>query len=155
MRDILFKYLHNLLGLNSRIAHFVYFIDESCAICKLEGILPVQQETFLHLFYECSYTKVIHSKAMECFFPEIILANDNIGKLFWLCGTTVDRPNMNNNVFLRAAIGSIQNYIWECKFLCKFSQLFVSFLREKLNFFLRKYKNENFRFKPNLLCSQL
>jgi hypothetical protein len=48
-----FKYYNNILGINSRVAHFNPEVDAGCTFCKITGPHPVPAESFVHLFYEC------------------------------------------------------------------------------------------------------
>jgi hypothetical protein len=48
-----FKYYNNILGINTRVAHFNPIVDAGCTFCKITGPHPVPSETFVHLFFEC------------------------------------------------------------------------------------------------------
>ncbi len=57
----LFKFLNNILGLNTRISHFVPGQSRDCTFC-LGTFGPISEETFIHLFYECPTTTDWHEK---------------------------------------------------------------------------------------------
>jgi hypothetical protein len=64
MRIFKFKYYNNLLGLNSRVAHFNMAVTEECTFCNLTGPRPVASETFLHLFFHCNYVQKLLQKML-------------------------------------------------------------------------------------------
>ncbi len=47
----LFKFFNNILGINTRLSHFVPNHSRGCTFCSLNGILPVPDETFMHIFF--------------------------------------------------------------------------------------------------------
>jgi hypothetical protein len=67
----MFKYVHNLLGVNARVAKFNNNVNASCSPCTLERKIPAPQESFSHLFYECSVTDKIRLKCDEMWWPGI------------------------------------------------------------------------------------
>jgi hypothetical protein len=54
LREFIFKFSNNILGLNSRVSHFNRFINEACSFCTLNKVFPAPRETFAHLFFDCS-----------------------------------------------------------------------------------------------------
>ena len=50
VREFLFKFFNNKLGLNTRVSHFVEDFDRSCDLCKASKTLPACEESFTHLF---------------------------------------------------------------------------------------------------------
>jgi hypothetical protein len=53
IREFIFKYYNNILGLNSRVAHFNLEINSGCTFCNITNNRPVPKETLQHLFYYC------------------------------------------------------------------------------------------------------
>jgi hypothetical protein len=53
IREFIFKYYNNILGLNSRVAHFNAEINAGCTFCNIANNRPIPKETTLHLFYFC------------------------------------------------------------------------------------------------------
>ncbi len=53
VRVFIFKYYNNMLGLNSRVAHFNREVNASCTFCTDRKVLPAEKETMIHLFYHC------------------------------------------------------------------------------------------------------
>jgi hypothetical protein len=56
IRVFIFKYYNNILGINSRIAHFNREIDAGCTFCVLRKNLPAPKETLSHIFFNCPTT---------------------------------------------------------------------------------------------------
>ncbi len=53
VRVFIFKYYNNMLGLNSRVAHFNREVNASCTFCTDRKVLPADKETMTHLFFHC------------------------------------------------------------------------------------------------------
>jgi hypothetical protein len=51
LREFIFKFRNNLLGLNTRVSHFNGNVDRLCTFCKNSNVIPVPEETFVHLFF--------------------------------------------------------------------------------------------------------
>jgi hypothetical protein len=83
-REFIYKFYNNILGLNSRVCKFVPGHDAECTICKVSGeSRPVQQESFVHLFYECVHTDKYRDAMCSALFPEIINLADMEKRAFW------------------------------------------------------------------------
>jgi hypothetical protein len=111
MRDFLYKFTSNRLGIAARVAHFNANVNEGCTFCTLDRRFPAPRETMDHLFVQCPLVGKIHTDAARLFWPELQIAvNDPV---FWLCGVTADRAA--NSTFLQIAVCVINYYVWECK----------------------------------------
>ena len=55
----LFKFFNNILGINTRLSHFVPNHSRGCTFCTLNGTIPIPDETFLHIFFECGTVKEV------------------------------------------------------------------------------------------------
>jgi hypothetical protein len=53
-RTFLFKFYNNTLGYNTAVAHFIRNHSRNCTLCDLIGNQDVEDETPLHLFYQCT-----------------------------------------------------------------------------------------------------
>jgi hypothetical protein len=112
MREFLFKYIHNLLGVNARIARFNVIVNASCTFCRLNNRLPAPSESFVHVFFECEFTDEIRRRVDSEWWPDLNAGNHR--KNFWLAGSA-NLLSGNRNKFLQLAIFTVQYYIWECK----------------------------------------
>jgi exonuclease III len=116
IRDFLFKYTHNLLSVNARLAHYNNAVNPDCTFCVKNGIFPVQRETFAHLFFECAFVSDLHNRISSIFWPELDLDPEPVNRLFWFTGTVQNEVNTGTfNLFIQITVGLIQFYIWECK----------------------------------------
>jgi exonuclease III len=113
IKEFSFKFFNNLLGINSRIGHFVINVHEGCTFCTLRNNLPVPRETFKHLFFDCPETE----KTLSGFEAKYLEILDTLEKrlFFWFFGEVRGAPEFGNNVFLRLTMTIIQYYVWECK----------------------------------------
>jgi hypothetical protein len=59
LRDFIFKFRFNILGLNTRVAHFNHNVNRACMFCAAlpdpEPVRPpvLPDESFVHLFFDC------------------------------------------------------------------------------------------------------
>jgi hypothetical protein len=114
VRDFLFKFTHNILGINSRVAHFNNNVSAGCTMCMLEKKIPTPAETFVHLFFECPVSEIIYKKADTEWWPGINFVTIEEKKKFWLCGLTLAKMP-RHSIFVQVIIGLVHYYIWECK----------------------------------------
>jgi hypothetical protein len=116
IRDFSLKFFRNILGLNSRVAHFNQNVDESCTFCVMSNSRPPNRETFLHLFFDCAYTVHLHERFLSNFFPDLIFNTANERICFLFLGT-LPHTGKNNFMFLRVFVLTWLFVIWEAKLL--------------------------------------
>jgi hypothetical protein len=116
IRDFIFKFRSNLLGLNTRVSHFNANIDRGCTFCKKTVPVPnpVPDENFLHLFFECNKTKEVLNKFLNKYLFDFNCDTDEKKKLFVYTGTNCLTGSIDNR-FIRALSVHFCFYIWECK----------------------------------------
>ncbi len=85
IRTFAFKFYNNILGLNTRTAHFIINPNRNCTFCSLRDGSAVD-ESFLHLFFQCPTT---HNWQNEFTRQKLngIAANENDSKKLWFLGT--------------------------------------------------------------------
>ena len=114
VRDFILKYNSNLLGLNTRVGHFVANHNRHCAFCTVQQIRNPPDETFSHLFFECNT-----SSRYLAFFENLIFS-EKIGlsvlerKRLWFLGI-FDSELSKNNTFLGTCIWVVKFLIWSYK----------------------------------------
>jgi hypothetical protein len=108
VRVFLFKYYGNILGLNSRVAHFNPDINGGCTFCTLSGDLPPPSETFAHIFFECKCVADVIKTVLLKF-----LGNIHFTKECYFLGTMneCEQTNKSYTVFLNL----LKYLIWRCK----------------------------------------
>jgi hypothetical protein len=118
IRDFVYKFHGNKLGLNTRVSHFNNTTDRGCSFCKLamqnrHG--PIMEESFEHLFYSCTHTNLVVEKFLNKFLPDAGFNDNTIKKKsFIFIGANPLTDNVDN-IFLSAIAMQISYYIWSCK----------------------------------------
>ena len=113
-REFSFKFYNNTLGLNTRLSHFVANNTHSCTFCVANNLANLQDESFLHLFFDCNYTNSILCKMWDHFVPEITFCNRSELKLFWFC-CIAPRENFKNCNFVLTFCSTTMFSIWDHK----------------------------------------
>jgi hypothetical protein len=98
IREFNFKYYNNILGLNSRVAHFNMGINAGCTFCTINNDRPVPKETIPHLFYFCPTT----SKIIDAFYLKYVIGIENSRKNFFLA-----------EIFNSERINNVLNIVWD------------------------------------------
>jgi len=133
MREFLFKFFNNCLGINTRLSHFIENPDRRCTFCKLQNPNTMNEETFQHLFFHCRTTVNWHQQFMRKFLPELVdIFNDRAESkvTFWASGIFEDRNGEKKfNAFISVAVLQFQYLIWEAK-LKKKNPSFHTLIRE-------------------------
>jgi hypothetical protein len=109
----LFKFYNNILGINTRLSHFVQNFSRGCTFCQLAGVNPVPDETFVHLFLDCSTVRKWHNDFLADYFPNGYLSDELDRKNFFFLGR-VHEPD-SDNYFISFMILLFQYLIWEQK----------------------------------------
>ena len=75
--------------------------------------MPVQSETFLHVFFNCVYSEKYRNKVESELFPELRNASNDDRKHFWMYCIM---PQMNKpNIFISCIVSTTNYMIWEMK----------------------------------------
>jgi hypothetical protein len=133
----LFKFFNNILGINTRLSHFVPNHSRGCTFCTLNGKIPVPDETFSHIFLECGTVRSWHNAFLAEYFPVNYVGNEQERKNIFFLGR-VHEPD-SDNYFISFTILLFQFHIWEQKLrkkLPSFHTLNMN-LRESVNQLLR------------------
>jgi len=112
IKTFLFKFFNNILGLNTRLSHFVAGQQRGCNFCDGTTV-PVPDETFIHLFFECPTTFDWHNSFLLKYLPNIRLAGVRERAELFFFGKL---PNQTHtNLFLVMAVLVLQYCVWEEK----------------------------------------
>ncbi len=76
VRVFLFKFFNNILGINTRLSHFVPNQSRGCTFCHLVGTNPLPDETFAHIFFECATVRNWHKGFINDYFPNGYLVDE-------------------------------------------------------------------------------
>jgi len=114
--------------------------ERSCTFCTIKNEANLPDETFVHLFLECKYTRSWHSFFVNKFLPEFAPVGENDKKKLWFLGIL---PSQNKaNLFVVVSILCFQHRIWEAKLSKKIpsgTTLEIKFT-EVINSFIRRSK---------------
>jgi hypothetical protein len=69
-RTFIFKFYNNLLGLNTRLSHFVVNQNRGCTFCD-GTVTTVPDESFIHIFLECPTTFNWHNQFLRKYLPHL------------------------------------------------------------------------------------
>jgi hypothetical protein len=113
-KEFIYKFRNNILGINQRVCKFVPDVGAECDICRVsKEPLPINTESFLHLFFECPHTSRYRNIVIENFFPELANATEEQMKNFWFLGIM---PNTRKvNPFVSCMVTEVNFYIWKMK----------------------------------------
>jgi hypothetical protein len=113
MREFIYKYFYNQLGLNTRVSHFVLNHSRNCTFCTLHRpvMANIPEESFKHLFFECEATKDRQSALVRKYFPEILPMTENEKLQFWMIGRVKNKLNF----FTLFSVLAFQCLIWQMK----------------------------------------
>ncbi len=81
-RTFLFKSRHNILGVGSRISHWISTVTDSCVLCRVSGLINPQKETYNHLFFSCAVTNSLLFNLMRRYKMNWNLDNSSFKQLF-------------------------------------------------------------------------
>jgi hypothetical protein len=114
LREFIFKFRNNLLGLNVRVVHFNDNVGRGCTFCRIQnGNGPLPDETFLHLFYSCPHSKKLVNGFLGKYFTMIDLNDEQQVKTFTFLGEI--NPDYQNNFFISTVAIYLSFFIWQCK----------------------------------------
>ena len=114
LREFIFKSINNILGLNTRLAHFVEENERGCTFCNLKNVVPLPDETFFHLFYECQTTENWLRFFEGRLFQDWDFVVEETRKKFWFYGI-LPIDNCNFNIFISIIIWILKYTLWEFK----------------------------------------
>ena len=140
LREFMFKFVGNILGLNTRIAHFVDNPDRLCTFCRNS------EESFVHLFFECRTTDRWLREFETTFYPEILLVTPILRRQFWFLHI-LPAHNGFRNSFISFSLWIFKFLIWEAKL----QKRQPSFTSMKIDYFyyLGNLKNCNTRVRAD------
>jgi hypothetical protein len=109
LRVFLFKYYNNILGVNSRVAHFNNTVDGGCTFCLISGPHPVAQETVMHLFFACPVTRAILDNICMRYLNNNLVLEEKV----YFLGTHSDFETENK--LLSGFFDIVRYLIWQSK----------------------------------------
>jgi hypothetical protein len=114
IREFILKFYNNILGLNTRVSHFNRNVSRHCGLCTDINAANPFDETFSHLFSDCTVSEGLKNAFREKNFRDWGGYNDMELRKFWLLGQKPGTGD-NDNLFLRAIAILVNFYIWDIK----------------------------------------
>ena len=109
MKTFLFKLHNNILGINSRVAHFVRGHPNTCTFCDLQKVSLENPESITHLFFDCEIVETLLSQ----FYTWIFNHQRHINRSEYFIGFEMEDNNKKEILNIVNCIA--KRYIWECK----------------------------------------
>jgi len=109
-RTFLFKLHNNLLGINTRVAHFVRGHSRDCTFCSLRQNPEEQPETIKHIFFDCIYVEQVLAEFYKWWLNDqtfVISRTEFFQGFNYTCINKVKVLDLTN-IF-------VKQYIWDCK----------------------------------------
>jgi hypothetical protein len=112
-KTFLFYFYNNILGLNTRLSHFVLNISRKCTFCEITSRQQSVDKSFIHIFYDCEHVRNWHTQFVRKYLPELVDPDIPSLKRMWFFGIL---SNTNEAEFFSSiAILCFQFCIWEAK----------------------------------------
>jgi hypothetical protein len=114
VRTFIFKFYNNLLGLNTRLSHFVVNQNRVCTFC--EGtVTTAPDENFIHIFLECPTTFDWHNQFKKKYLPHLVFTDLTLRTALFFYGKLPGVGTGTSNQFLTLSILIFQFCVWEEK----------------------------------------
>jgi hypothetical protein len=114
LREFCFKFFNNILGINTRVAHYNNARDRLCDLCKRDNVPNPREESFIHIFADCGIAKALKKGFINKWFPEWGDLSVSDWNKFWFFGMEPDRFE-KPNLFLLLVAMTGNFYIWDLK----------------------------------------
>jgi exonuclease III len=110
LRTFIFKLHNNTLPVNTILSHFVREVSRNCTFCDLTFVAEEEDETVLHLFYNCHISETLR----ENFFKWLTDNNNFTVTRREFFGTFRNHNNHCNEI-LKISVYIFMKFIWDCK----------------------------------------
>ena len=111
VRTFTFKLHNNILGLNTRVSHFVRGHPRTCTFCDLSNEPEEREESTLHLFFECMYVEPI----LNNFYKWLFEADNDyfLSRSEFFVGFNCENDSKKKSLLVVNIL--VKKYIWDCK----------------------------------------
>jgi hypothetical protein len=150
MREFIFKFYRNILGLNTRVHHFNANTPRTCTFCVISRERNPADETFSHLFFECKHTANLRTTFNVRYLLELNLDNERKNKSFYFFGIDPNTEK-NDNLFLASVSKQFMFFFWRSK-LKKNLPLLNGLLNE-LFYNLETIRRLNSKFREHMVLN--
>jgi hypothetical protein len=130
-KTFLFRFYNNILGLNTRLSHFVPNTSRKCTFCEITSGQQSVDESFIHIFFDCQHVRRWHTDFVRKYLPDFNNLDIPSQKKMWFFGIL---PNADEVEFFPAiSLLCFQFCIWEAKLgkkIPSFHTLEISFSKQ-------------------------
>jgi hypothetical protein len=106
-RMFAYKLYNNILGYNTVLSHFVPGRGRNCTFCDIGENPWIEDETPLHMFFDCSHCENLRKDFFETYLGYFITRQE------FFAFPSRNNIEQNKVVFILALL--FKKYIWECK----------------------------------------
>ncbi len=151
VQSFLFKLHGNVLGINSRVAHFIRDHSPVCTFCRLRRRDDAEDETILHLFFSCPETEEFKNQFFIWAFDTDNQFSISRSELFHVF---TDNDFITGTCLTKTAITKLYlKYIWDCRNRQSLPNLEEAKIQLKAS--LKNIANVNSKMKTYILDSGL
>jgi len=113
-KNFIFKLHNNILSLNSRVAHFNNNVAPICTFCNITNREDAENESTLHLFFECPSTEVILNEFFRWAYNKDDTFHISCTELFIIQKGRILGDDAKSK-FQTLIAKIFLKYIWDCK----------------------------------------
>ena len=110
-KTFIFKLHNNLLGMNSRVAHFVRGHQSTCTFCDLSREPEENSENTKHIFFYCRHVELLLTQIYTWIFDSDVPIS--LSRTEYFVGFKF--PNEHKNRSLHVINLIVKKFIWDCK----------------------------------------
>jgi hypothetical protein len=107
VRTFIFKFYNNILGINTRVAHFVRNHPRTCTFCDIGRVPEEFEENMSHLFFDCRYVENLIQNFYGWLLNEVPSKREFFNRF--------NTINVAKNKVLNIVNILVKKYIWDCK----------------------------------------
>jgi hypothetical protein len=111
-KTFFFKFHNNTLGYKNAVAHFVRGHSPNCTFCDLSGNVEINNETALHLFFECPSVGTVID---QLFIRLTNDANFSVSKREFFANFERRELNIAQSKILFVFSKLLIKYLWDCR----------------------------------------
>jgi hypothetical protein len=100
VREFIFKFRYNYLGLNNRLNAFIHDADPRCTFCRIRDNDTVIRDSLAHFFMNCATSSNLITQVRQKYFRNKI-NDEDFAKLYWYgTGTGTDTVHQSINLIV-------------------------------------------------------
>ena len=133
LKDFIFKFRNNQLYTNNRLHAVDGLTNPACTFCRIKGIIPLPDESFCHLFFDCCTTKTLLTAWTASMEPVPDFTTEEARLAFWYGTGNLVAPE-NYSKYITFLYDCFRYILWKFRLRKKLPNP-TSFAKE-LDFFI-------------------